>query len=161
MPDSNMLNIAIPGRPPLQIKHLILDYNGTIAYDGLLLPELIPKLKKLAQHLTIHVLTADTHGSAARQIEAFPCRLAIIPGGEQIVAKQRYLQQLSTEHCVAIGNGVNDQLMLHDAALGIAVMQQEGVATQSLMAADIAIGSCSAALDLLLNTKLLIATLRC
>lgn len=161
MPDTTTLNIAIPGRPPLRLQHLILDYNGTIAYDGLLLPELIPQLNKLAQHLTIHVVTADTHGSAARQVETFPCRLAIIPGDEQIVAKQHYLQQLSPEHCVAIGNGVNDQLLLRDAALGIAVMQQEGVATPSLLAADIAIGSCSSALDLLLNPKLLIATLRC
>ncbi|MEA3466412.1 MAG: ATPase P [Thermodesulfobacteriota bacterium] len=161
MPDNNILNITIPGRPSLRLQHLILDYNGTIAYDGLLLPELIPQLNTLAQHLTIHVLTADTHGSAARQIEAFPCHLAVIPSGEQIIAKQRYLQQLTPEHCVAIGNGVNDQLLLRDAALGIAVMQQEGVAIPSLLAADIVIGSCSAALDLLLNPKLLIATLRC
>ena len=35
-----MLNIEIPGREPLALCHLVLDYNGTIAVDGKLLPEL-------------------------------------------------------------------------------------------------------------------------
>ncbi len=61
---------------------------------------------------------------------------------------------------MAIGNGTNDQLLLKDAALGIGVIQQEGIAIASLTTADIAVTSCLAALDLLRNPQRVIATLR-
>lgn len=154
------LIIQIPGRSALELHHLILDYNGTIACDGQLLPELITPLNELAQQLTIHVLTADTHGSVATQVTPFPCTLAIIAKDNQIVAKQKYLQQYAAQNCVAVGNGANDQLLLKDAALGIAVIQQEGIAIPSLMAADVAVTSCLAALDLLRSPQRVIATLR-
>lgn len=154
------ISIKIPGQPTLVLHHLILDYNGTIACDGQLLAELIAPLNELAQQLTIHVLTADTHGSVTSQITPLPCTLAIIAKDNQIVAKQKYLHQLGAQHCVAIGNGTNDQLLLKDAALGIGVMQHEGLALSSLIAADIAVTSCLAALDLLRRTQRVIATLR-
>ncbi|MBW2187048.1 MAG: ATPase P [Deltaproteobacteria bacterium] len=152
--------IHIPGRPALELHHLILDYNGTIACDGQLLPELIAPLNELAKQLTIHVLTADTHGSVATQVTPFPCTVSIIAKDNQIIAKQKYLQQHRAQHCVAIGNGTNDQLLLKDAALGIGVIQQEGIAIPSLIAADVAVTSCLAALDLLRSPQRVIATLR-
>ena len=33
-----MLTISIPGGATLDIEHLVLDYNGTLAVDGVLLP---------------------------------------------------------------------------------------------------------------------------
>jgi soluble P-type ATPase len=60
----------------------------------------------------------------------------------------------------AIGNGRNDQLMLAAAALGIAVVQEEGAAIESLSAADVVLPDIRSALDLLLFPKRLIATLR-
>ena len=161
IPNIKQLDIAIPGRDKIQLRHLILDYNGTLALDGQLLPELNQLLKTLAQQLTIHILTADTHGSVAEQTNHLTCELAIIPAREQITAKQNYLHHLGCKHCVAIGNGINDQLLLRDAALGIAIMQEEGVACACLMAADILVGNCHDALNLLLHPGRLIATLRC
>ena len=32
-----MIVIEIPGREPLKINHVVLDYNGTAAVDGMLL----------------------------------------------------------------------------------------------------------------------------
>jgi len=61
---------------------------------------------------------------------------------------------------VAIGNGRNDHLMLGKAALGIAVILGEGAAIETLEAADVATTSITAALDLLISPKRLIATLR-
>lgn len=61
-----MLNIEIPGREPLALCHLVLDYNGTIAVDGKLLPELAAPLGELSRTLEVHVLTADTYGTAAK-----------------------------------------------------------------------------------------------
>lgn len=156
-----MLEITIPGRAPLQLDQLILDYNGTLAGDGVLLPELVAPLHALAQHLTLHVLTADTHGNAVQQLAALPCRVAVIDSGDQIAAKQRYLHQWPLQNCAAIGNGCNDQWLLRDAALGIAVLAPEGLAVSALQCADIVVDSCSAALELLLKPARLIATLRC
>jgi len=36
-----------------------------------------------------------------------------------------------------VGNGANDRLMLKEAAIGIAVLQEEGLAVTSLLAADL------------------------
>ena len=71
-----------------------------------------------------------------------------------------YVEKLGAERCVAIGNGRNDRLMLEAAALGIAVMQQEGAAVEAMLAADIVVPDIGAALELLLHTRRLIATLR-
>ena len=31
-----MIEITIPGHATLRLNHLVLDYNGTLAYDGTL-----------------------------------------------------------------------------------------------------------------------------
>ena len=59
-----------------------------------------------------------------------------------------------------IGNGRNDRAMLKHAALGIAVLAEEGVATDAIVAADIVVSDIWHALDLLLNPLRLVATLR-
>jgi soluble P-type ATPase len=50
--------------------------------------------------------------------------------------------------------------MLEEAALGIAVLGPEGLAVPALLAADVLVASIEDALDLLLNPRRLIATLR-
>ena len=44
-----MLTVNIPGRGALSLSHLILDYNGTIALDGLVLEGVRPRLEALAR----------------------------------------------------------------------------------------------------------------
>jgi soluble P-type ATPase len=51
-------------------------------------------------------------------------------------------------------------MMLAAAALGIAVVQKEGAATETLSAADVVVSDIRSALDMLLFPKRLIATLR-
>lgn len=36
-----MIEIDIPGFRLLKLNHLVLDYNGTLALDSLLLPEVV------------------------------------------------------------------------------------------------------------------------
>jgi len=71
-----------------------------------------------------------------------------------------YLAQLSKEHTAAIGNGYNDIYMLDEAALGIAVIGSEGCSVRALEKADIVTNAINDALDLLLNPKRIVATLR-
>ena len=46
-----MLTVNIPGRGALSLSHLILDYNGTIALDGLVLEGVRPRLEALARRV--------------------------------------------------------------------------------------------------------------
>jgi soluble P-type ATPase len=53
-----MINVEIPGEGELQIEHVVFDVNGTLAVDGILLPEVISLLKVLSEKVKIHLLTA-------------------------------------------------------------------------------------------------------
>jgi soluble P-type ATPase len=67
---------------------------------------------------------------------------------------------LGTSKTIAIGNGSNDESMVREAAVGIAVVGQEGAAARTVLAADIVVNDIRDALDLLLSPARLIATLR-
>lgn len=156
-----MLEIAIPGSETFKFQHLVLDFNGTLACDGQLLEGVESRLKELSEQLTIHVITADTFGSVAREIADLPCTLSIISQSNQTAEKADYVKKLEAHSVIAVGNGRNDQMMLEVAALGIVIIQEEGAATTAVLAADIIVPGIIAALDLLLKSKRLIATLRC
>lgn len=155
-----MLKIDIPGHKILRLTHLVLDYNGTLACDGQLLEGVGARLEALASRLQIHVLTADTFGSAHAALSGLPCQIFILSPEKQDEGKLNYVNQLGAAQAVCIGNGRNDKLMLQAAALGIAVLQAEGAATPTLLAADIVAPNILAALDLLTHPKRLAATLR-
>ncbi len=155
-----MIKIDIPGRGQLIFEHLVMDYNGTLAIDGIMINGVKEKLSKLSNTLQIHVVTADTFGIAASQLKDLPCSLKILNKDNQKRAKEKYVTTLGSSSVVSIGNGRNDSLMLKASALGIAVIQEEGTAIETLINADIVAKDINDALNLLLHTKRLIATLR-
>jgi soluble P-type ATPase len=155
-----MLEIDIPGYRALRLAHLVLDYNGTLACDGELLDGVRDRLNVLAGTLHIHILTADTFGKARDQLAGIPCKLSIVPVEDQDRLKLEYVQRLGPETTVCVGNGRNDRLMLQEAGLGIAVVQTEGVAVQTALAADVLSPGILTALDLLIHPLRLVATLR-
>ncbi len=155
-----MIELSIPGRGSLRLQHLVTDVNGTLAIDGTLIEGLAKRIASIRDRLTVHLLTADTHGRQStidQQLNLVATRLA--PGHEQ-EQKRAYVQQLGSESVVAIGQGVNDAAMLEAAALGICVMSLEGAAVETLLAADVIVPDISAAFDLLDKPLRLVATLR-
>jgi P-type E1-E2 ATPase len=155
-----MISIDIPGFRKLELVHLVSDYNGTLALDGKLLPGVAEALSNLAPNIHIHVITADTFGLAKAQLAALPIRLMIAPFESQAEAKLQFVSELGANTVVAIGNGRNDRQMLSAAALGIALIQREGGAAETLARADIVSVNIIDALELLRNPKRLVATLR-
>ena len=155
-----MIDIEIPGFRLLQLAHLVLDYNGTLAVNGEMIEGVKSRLNALAGSLGIHVVTADTFGKAARALDGLDGRLVILPPGNQAAAKADYVRQLGGQATVAIGNGRNDRLMLEQAALGIAVLGEEGTAAAAILAADLVVRDVFSALELLRNPRRLVATLR-
>lgn len=154
-----MLSISIPGREELCLSHLILDYNGTIAQDGELIPGIAPRLEDLSQSLSICVITADTHGTAAQKCAGLPLEVLTFPTTEvgQIKAEEA---RKRTGGVACIGNGYNDIQMSDVCDLSICVMGKEGCCGALLMHTDVVVASILDALDLLLKPSRLRATLR-
>ena len=152
--------IEIPGYKSLELKYLVLDYNGTIAVDGEIPLEVKERLRRLSEKLEIFVLTADTHGTAKNMCEGLPLRIMTFPSNAAMYEKQRIVRELGIEHCAAIGNGRNDILMCQEAELSIAIMGTEGACSKLISETDICVTSIVDALDLLILEKRLIATLR-
>jgi P-type E1-E2 ATPase len=152
------VTVAIPGRRrPLRIDTVVIDFNGTLAVDGRLIRGVAPRLKKLAKFTAIVVMTADTFGSVRRVLTGLPVEVCIIRQGAD---KRRFVESVGPQHVAAIGNGVNDVPMLKAAALGIAVIGDEGASGELLRAAMVVVRDINLALDLLLKPKRLTATLR-
>lgn len=155
-----MLTLNIPGAAPLELEHLVLDYNGTLAEDGDVIEGVEWRLQALSESLAIHLITADTFDTVAEAWGSLGCKVSIVPPTEQHVAKRDYVRELGAEKVVAVGNGRNDGLMLEEAGLGIAVIQTEGAAKEAILAADVIVTDIADALDLLLNPLRIMATLR-
>ena len=154
------MRIEIPGYKTLELKYLVLDYNGTIALDGKISESVKERLKELAKEFAIYVLTADTHGTARQMCEGLPVEIMTFPSDAAMHEKLRILKDLGPENCVAIGNGRNDILMCQTAELSVAIIGQEGACSKLIGATDVCVTSIEDGLDLLLSPKRLIATLR-
>lgn len=155
-----MIEIGIPGYGEISLDHVVLDYNGTLATDGELPRGIRTLLHKVAERVELHIVTADTFGRVKSGIEGIPCKLSILSRQDQALAKQQYIQKIGSNRAAAIGNGRNDRLMVKEATLGIAIVGAEGSALETLLDSDVICKSAQDALELLLNPKRLIATLR-
>ena len=155
-----MIELNIPGRGSLQLHHLVADVNGTLAVDGQLLDGLVKKISALRDRLTVHLLTADTHGRQAVIDGQLNLKAVRVGPGDEAAQKADYVRSLGAETVVAIGQGANDAGMLEAAALGICVMSQEGVAVETLLAADLVTPDIFAALELLDKPLRIVASLR-
>lgn len=158
--NTTMIEINIPGRGWLQLEHLVCDVNGTLAVDGQLLDGMVRALTSLRDRLTVHLLTADTHGRQAMIDHQLNLTAQRVQPGDEALQKANYVRQLGAEHVVAIGQGANDGQMLQAAVLGICVLSVEGTAVETLLAADLVVANIFDALNLFENPLRLIATLR-
>ncbi len=155
-----MYTLDIPGFGTLNIDYLVMDYNGTLAEDGILFKGVADILTELSNQVAMHIITADTFGLAASQLKWVPCKLEIMQQADQISGKKKYIEELGSSLVASIGNGRNDSLMLKHSALGIAVVQREGASAATIMNADVICRDIYDALDLFKHPGRLKATLR-
>src|SRR5207244_5933265 len=130
----DMIRIDIPQRGTIELEHAVFDVNGTLAVDGVPIPGVIDRLKALEEHLSLHALTAGTHGNIAELERVLGFPLLVIATGDE---KLHYVEQLGPAHVIAFGNGMNDVGMLRVAAIGVAVLAGAGAAIEALQAADV------------------------
>jgi soluble P-type ATPase len=153
------LRIDIPGWGSVDIKNIVIDLNGTIATDGRIPLEVKEKIGALSNLARIYILTADPPGPANEEILGMKAELIKVPEEDSKQGKLDFLKTLNLEMSVAIGNGSNDQLILKEAALGIAVLGDAGVSVSAIKSADIVVKDIQSALDLFLKFKRLITIL--
>lgn len=155
------MDIKIPGKGLLQIENLLLDYNGTIACDGKIIPGVKNKIKVIEKlGIAVHVLTADTHGTVRRECDGMSVNIQVFDTASAGYSKKEIAKKLGHESCACIGNGFNDGMMFETCALSIVVVGQEGCSVKALTKADLACKTIDDAFDLILNPTRVVAGLR-
>ena len=154
-----MISFEIPGSGPVEIEHVLLDYNGTIAVDGAIAPGAADIISELAKLVHVVVLTADTYGTAKAQCEPLGVEVRTFPRENAAAFKEEYVASLAGG-VAAFGNGRNDIGMLDKAALSIAILDVEGACAALLPHADIVARDICEGLALLLHVDRIRATLR-
>lgn len=155
-----MIELNIPGRGTIQIKHMVCDVNGTLALDGQLFDGIARVLTALQDRVSVHLLTANTHGRQDvidQQLNLIATRLKT---GNEAQQKAKYVESLGSQHVLAIGQGANDAAMLKNAAIGIGILSTEGISTETMTVADMIMPNIYSALELLEKPLRIVATLR-
>jgi P-type E1-E2 ATPase len=155
-----MIELTIPGRGVIQLEHLVCDVNGTLALDGRLLEGMVRILSDLRSSLSIHILSADTHGNLKYIEQQLQMQAVRITSPGEAEQKADFVRQLGPDHVIAVGQGANDAHMLQAAAIGICLISPEGTAVEALLSADLIAADIFTALELIEKPLRLVATLR-
>ncbi|PLX31212.1 MAG: hypothetical protein C0604_07840 [Clostridiales bacterium] len=154
------MKFEIPEYGTYNIKNLVFDYNGTLAEDGIVKPEILRKLEELSAEFDIYVVTADTYGTVEKMFDGSSVEVGIISRENGSKDKESLVQALGAGETIAVGNGFNDRLMMKAAALGFCIAGPEGASAKAIMNSDVVLKSIECFFDLMDEPKRLIATLR-
>ena len=144
----------------LNLKYLLLDYTGTLSEHGKLINCVKEKLLILSNNFEkIIVLTADTFGTAHKELKNFPVEVKILEHPTS-KGKLEVVNKLGPEYCVSIGNGNNDIDMLKTTKFSFAVINRDGCNAKLIKYADLIFKSTCDALDSLIDTRIIISLLR-
>lgn len=155
-----VIKIEVPGRAVYSIDNVVFDYNGTIAANGIINQKTREGIAKLCEILNVFVLTADTYGSAEKECKGLKVTLKTFPKNNASDFKYKVVKELGEDKTVCFGNGFNDIRMLEAAVLSIAVIGEEGLCSKLITSSDIVVKSIDDGINLLINQKSLIATMR-
>lgn len=143
---------------------MVSDYTGTYSRAGSVDAVVKSKLRELAALVDLHIVTADSHGTAAAELNGIASP-HFLTSGRQDAEKAEFAGHFRPSSVAALGNGNNDRLMLkavkQGGGLAIAVDNGEGCAIDAMLNSHIVITGAANALDLLLDPVRLKATLRC
>jgi len=170
-----MISIERPGQGNLEIEFVLLDFDGTLANDRRVHPKAKDKINLLSKRTKIYIfvnppispfdkidpsappfnkggkggiLLKELIEERLRKVKA---EIVYLPEGDSSRRKLDLLRQLGPTRCVAIGNGVDDAAMIHEAGIGICIISKEGSSAEAMKNADLVFADILDALDFLLK----------
>jgi len=155
-----MVVIEIPGKSVLQLENLLIDFNGTIATDGIIEPGIKKRINLLGQKLKIFILSADTRGTLKEATKGIKAEVLRVSEKNSSKGKREILHRIGFNKTAVIGNGYNDLFILKEARIGIAVIGHEGASVKALLVSDIVVKDIADALELFMRPVRITATLR-
>jgi soluble P-type ATPase len=155
-----MVVIEIPGKGVLRLENLLIDLNGTLATDWVIVPKIKEKINALSRKLKIFILSADTLGTLKETTKGIKADLIRVSGQSTSRKKAEVFHHVEPSKTAVIGNGHNDLFILKEARIGIAVIGHEGASVKALLASDIVVKDIADALELFMHPVRITATLR-
>jgi soluble P-type ATPase len=146
-----MILIQRPGRNPLEIEFILLNFEGTLATDRRVHPKAKDKLNLLSKRTNIFILTKENKEVASEVLKKVKAEVVSFKEAEASEKKLEFVRRLGGTRTVAIGNGFDDALMLEEAGLGICVIGKEGASGEAIEKADVVVIDILNALDFLLK----------
>ena len=146
-----MITIQRPGKDPLEIEFILIDFEGTLACDRRIHPKAKDKINLLSKRTKIYILTKGNQETVAEVLRKVKAEVISSREGEASQKKLDLLYRLGAARTVAIGNGVDDTLMMEEAGLGICVIGKEGASAEMMQKADVVVTDILDALDFLLK----------
>lgn len=142
-----------------EIDDVVMDYNGTLASGGDILPGVKELINELSPLYDLTVLTADTFGTVAANLAGLDLKLEVVESGKD---KKHFVRTLKEQKRIVLvmGNGQNDLEMFKEADFSIAVIGPDGTYAKLLEHTTMVVSNVLHALQLLKNTKRITATLR-
>ncbi len=154
-----MIKYEIPGREDIVIENLVLDYNGTIAYNGKLIDN-VEKLLNDLHFLNIYILTADTYGTVEEECKNINGRILTFPKENAGEEKRKIIREIGGDKTIVMGNGFNDIPMFKESILSIGIIEGEGISGELLLNSDIVVNSIIDGIKLISDPNKIKATLR-
>lgn len=155
-----MIEIDIPGREDLKIENVVFDYNGTVAVDGVINVKIKEMIKELSEYLKIYIITADTYGNVRSQCEGLPVIVETFSKGNATFYKKQFVKKIGAKFTMTVGNGLNDVEMFKVSALSIAVIEEEGCASEAIMNSNITVKNIKDVFNMIMKKARIKATLR-
>ncbi len=146
-----MIILQRPGRNPLEIEFILLNFEGTLATDRRIHPKAKDKLNLLSKRSKIYILAKDEQEAIREILKKVKAEVVYFTEGEVSQGKLDLLRQLGAAKAVAIGNGVDDAPMIEEAGLGICIIGVQGTSGEAIKKADVVFTDILHALDFLLK----------
>jgi len=148
---TRVIGIQRPGQDLLEMDFILIDFEGTLAQDRRVHPKAKDKINLLSKRMKIYLLTKGEKGMVEDALKKVKAEVIHLKEGEATQGKLNLLRQLGPKRTVAIGNGVDDALILDEAGLGICILGREGASAGAIQKADVVVTDILDALDFLLK----------
>ena len=142
----------------IELDSIALDLNGTLAIGGIVKETTRKKIALLKKKgFKIFLISGDARGNASKIAEELGIQLFIAKNSRE---KLTAVKKIPSKNIVAIGNARIDLGMFKKAKLKIITLQAEGIHSSIILKADIIVPNINDALDLFIDEKRFLSTMK-